>query len=294
MSFLSSLVSCFFINYILWLIFRALNVKNARKVYIILISVIEGGTIIFNIYYLIRVLIYDFSHKVAFNDILLDTYYYGSYPLAIFCALIITLMLTLSGVRLIKSRRTRAFEREINGGKSISTTVFNIVLLSVGVILLGVAVAILILSNGVNVYFFTIGGFGLLFIILGIVLLINYSKGLSGKEKKVKGNNLFFVKTNGTYYTYYYEANKGQSLEESLGRIGSIYIPTDFGVLKTIDNKYNVYGITPSDIEMELVDSINLPKIDNDYSDAFNSMSKYKRVLVTLDENNNVSNVRDI
>ena len=292
MGFLSTLVSCFFITYILWIIFRALNVKNGRKIYVILIVLFETGTIIFNIYYLIRILISDINNNLGFNTILADAYSFGSYPLAILTALIITLMLTLSDVKIFKSRRSRAFEREANGKKNIPAIIFNIVSITIGLILLGVAITILVLSKKLNAYFFTIGGFGLLFILIGLVILIR-DFGFSNKERKPKGRCLFFIKTNGTYYTYLYEANN-KSLEESLCAIGSTYILTDFGVIKTKDGKYNVFGITPNEIDDSLINSIELEKENRDFSPAFNLMNKYKRISITLDENNSVTSARDL
>lgn len=295
MTFLYTLASVFITNYIVWIIIRAIGFKHHRLVYLILITIFELTSVItWGIIAILSAVSYVSytEDKTGLFMLILD---YLGYMLGVLSAYLLTLVLHLRGVKIFKSRRQREFERESKTPKQrlIANVLFYSLLSVLGLSLIGLGIGTFFMLNGQNAFFYSLTISGIL---LFIFLLVNFilSKTKAKDKPVTKGKVLFFVKTNGTYYTYFDTLDNGGKIEDKLGRIGEEYILTDFGVLIMNNDKIRVLGITPSEIEMSLLDNISLKKEEKDLSYILNEYSKYQRKKIVLNQDQTINKIANI
>lgn len=294
MSFLYTIASVLFANTILWSIFRAINFRHHRKVYLIIISVCELGSIL----YFAIIGILTVSSMMAAGgspyEVALISFYFLAEAAGILTGYMLTIALYFKDVKLFKSRRQRQFEREARDKKQRikAAILFYGGLSLVALALIGLGIASYVLLSGLNVYFY-------IFVIAGVLLLIFLlvyfivTKPNTNQEVK-KGNVLFFVKTNGQYYIYSGELDGDSTIESKLGDISIEYMLTDFGILVENKDKIRVFGITPSEFDARLLNTISLEKEEKDYTNIFNEFNRYQRKKIVLDENRSIKTIVNI
>lgn len=294
MTFLSTLASTFFTNYIIWIIFSYIKPKNGRLIYTLLITFFEIGTIIFLLVFAIKELVFILdNYSVTAGDLILYFFSDFSYALGILTAYIITMFLTLSGVRLFKGRRLKKFQNELEGKKPLSITLANIFILISGLILIGIGITIIVVSKELNAYFFTFTISGLLISVFGIILMINNRKE-HVEEEKLDDDIILLIKVDENIFSYKYEYNKENKFEDLVGKLLNDYILTNFGELKIDNNKYKLLGIIADDFDYSYILDIKLDKDRRDFKNIISNVSRYNKVKISADTNLNVINVKKI
>lgn len=294
MTFLSTLASTFFANYIIWLIFRALKLNQGRKIFIITLSIFELGTIFVSSYFLISdwvLLIRDYDANIG--DLFIYSIYNFSYIFGVFVAYSITLFLTLSGVKVVKSRRQKRFENELNGKTSVSIKIASIVIIIVGLISILFGILIIINEKEISTLFFTVTIAGILITIFGIVLLIlNRDK----KEETIKLNNdiILLIKVDDDIFSYKYEYNKDNSFESLVGKLNNDYNLSNFGEIKIGKRDYKLLGIISSDFDYSYILDIKLEKDRRNYNNIIENVSRYYKVSIITDDDLNILNIKKI
>lgn len=298
MTFLSTLASVFFTNYIIWLIISMLKLNHGKKIFVILISIFEPGAVIWILVEFIRAIVY-YDLGGELGEIFYANISYFAYLFAILTAYAVTMVITLRGTRIVKSRRLKRFENEYNGKTTKSQLIVNIIIFSFGAALIGIAFAILVFAKGFNGYFLAFLIAGVLLTAFGIyVAIINAPKGDKREkviEKKIKKDDiLFFIKIEDTIVTYIYDNDNEKSFNEGLGKILDVYVLTDFGELRIANNKYSILGIMTTSFDYNLIKDISLKRDKRDYKDIINLLSRYKRVRIDADNELRVLSVKNI
>lgn len=289
MEFIYTIVSVFFVNYILWRIFCAINFKNYKKIYLIIITVCEVGSSIVSIVTVIASLPLVEDNKLSYLLLGLSS------ALGILTGYILTLGMHLNGVKLFKTRRQRKFAKEAKSDfeRKRDTIIFYSIVSLVGALLIGASITTYCLFKEFNLYFyiFIIAG-ALVFVYLIVFTILSLS---SNKEKPVsKGKVIFFIKTDGKYFVYSDSLDGNNNIESKLGNIGIEYILSDFGVLVKNKEKIRVLGITPSEFDYSLLNGITLNKDTDDLSYILDEFNKYQRKKIVVDESNKISSIANI
>ena len=277
MNFLYLFISTFLLNYFLMWIVSLLPIKNKRIVSSIIITLTNVGTFIYYMYYFFLYL----GHNLilAVNEL-------GS-ALAILIAFVATMVMLLDGIKIIKTKRQRAFLNAYRNNKvTIPFIVVIIIFYLLSLIALGFAIYIMTIYDS-KLLIALIGALlaFLIFICLATYLLIS---NCHSNNNFNKGNNLLFI-LDINDKRYLYEAAITTSIDELLGELANIYILTEYGSLITKDKTYLVRGITiRNEAEFDLKKTKLLPLEDSKLTELSYHFLKYQTLIIKVDENYNI------
>lgn len=278
LNFISLAVSVFFTNYILTIIIKQFTKK--RIVPLIVISVADIGSIIG---YLINLLLMEF-------DLVALLYTLGNI-IGIGVAYIATLMLILENVTLFKSKRAREFERGINNkeGTSIPRNIIASICFGLFVVLL-IYGSINLTHYNSKLLFTTIG------VMIGAVIALGLAIYffLSGRptRKKIKANSLLFVLFLPDQTLLYAGTNDDH---QALGGLTDIYLLDEYGLLIAPTASYLVKGMKLNTFSKDIETNIKLEQIESSqFQNAIKEFNKYQRKKITIDEQGNIIQIRNI
>ena len=277
MNFLYLFISTFLLNYFLMWIVSLLPIKNKRIVSSIIITLTNVGTFIYYMYYFF--LYVGHNLILAVNEL-------GS-ALAILIAFVATMVMLLDGIKIIKTKRQRAFLNAYRNNKvTIPFIVVIIIFYLLSLIALGFAIYIMTIYDS-KLLIALIGALlaFLIFICLATYLLIS---NCHSNNNFNKGNNLLFI-LDINDKRYLYEAAITTSIDELLGELANIYILTEYGSLITKDKTYLVRGITiRNEAEFDLKKTKLLPLEDSKLTELSYHFLKYQTLIIKVDENYNI------
>lgn len=273
MSFLSTIISTFFTNYITMIIIRYLPIRKKQIVTGSVVSVVNIGSIIFYIYLMI-----------ASGGGLTENIYLIAECVGIFIGYIASMMMIFDGVQIFKSKRYREFERNLKQKKTnpLPTLVSGIVFILLGVVM-GVFVGILFFDKSkLNIFNMVCLAIGMVAsIALGIVLLCQ-KKQDKGKKETV----MFVIDYEEHKLVYLQNLEKTQRLTDFLGKINDSYISDDYGYIITKESSIHVFGIKVTQLDEDAILSIQMKRINSSrFKPALEKMSKYNRQRIYMDEN---------
>ena len=277
MNFLYLFISTFLLNYFLMWIISLLPIKNKRIVSSVIITLMNVGTFIYYTYYFFLYI----GHNLilAVNEL-------GS-ALAILIAFVATMVMLLDGIKIIKTKRQRAFLNAYRSNKAtIPFIVIIIIFYLLGLIALGFAIYIMVIYDS-KLLIALIGALlaFLIFICLATYLLIS---NRHSKNSFNKGDNLLFI-LDINDKRYLYEAPIITSIDDLLGELANIYILTEYGSLITKDKIYLVRGITiRNEFEFDLKKTKLLPLEDSKLTELSYHFLKYQTLIIKIDENYNI------
>lgn len=260
----------------MWII-SLLPIKNKRIVSSVIITLTNVGTFIYYTYYFFLYI----GHNLilAVNEL-------GS-ALAILIAFVATMVMLLDGIKIIKTKRQRAFLNAYRSNKAtIPFIVIIIIFYLLGLIALGFAIYIMVIYDS-KLLIALIGALlaFLIFICLATYLLIS---NRHSKNSFNKGDNLLFI-LDINDKRYLYEAQIITSIDDLLGELANIYILTEYGSLITKDKIYLVRGITiRNEFEFDLKKTKLLPLEDSKLTELSYHFLKYQTLIIKIDENYNI------
>lgn len=278
-NFLSIFVSTFLTNYFLFWILSLLRVRNRQKIALIIISLTNLGSLAYYLYITINLLITGNTSS--------GLLYIGN-DIALASAYIATMMFLLDGKKIFRSRRQKAFMRNMNNSTTpFSSTIIAIIFAVLGLIALAYGIYASI-NYANNLLWALIGAYGAATALLSLALYILLANQKTTEKAPKRGQNLLFILTINNHTTIY-EAKLVKDYDYYLGDLNKIYIPTDYGKLITPEQEYIVKGIKSDYINNDSLATINMSINNNEQlKEVVTHFQRYETKIITIDSNYNI------
>ncbi|MDE7100362.1 MAG: hypothetical protein K2O05_00735 [Anaeroplasmataceae bacterium] len=284
MNFIYLALSVFVANYIAMYIVRLLPIKNKRIVQLVVVSILDIGSIIG---YIVNLVSYGF-------ELSFFLYTVGNI-IGISVAYVASLMLILDDVQIFKSRRAREFERGIKNkeGSSVPRNILASICFIVFIVLIVYGI-IALLNYSNNLLLTTIG----VFVAATISLALAIYFLISGRptHKKISAQKLLFmIQLPQNIVLYEAELTKEFTINDALGALKDIYILDEFGLLCSPTASYLVQGMKLNELTDDIKSKIHMKQIEHsEFLPILNEFNKYQRKKIILDENNQIVQIKNI
>lgn len=288
MNIISLAVSIFFSNYIITAIIRYLPISNKRLWNIIVVSIFDGGTILsclFPLFYIGELNSYTvFTVLEVIGSIL-----------GVVVAYIASLMMILDGVVIFKSRRLRDYERSIKNkdGKSVPRQIFALLSLIISLVI-SIYLVFTIMNYDKEILFSLIGASVVLLIFL-VLTIYFYITGKALHKKIYAPALLLEIKLPDFSVLFEADLSKDFTEADALNGLDKEYLLDELGLLITPNKKYLVKGINVQSIKREHISNLKMKRVESNAFDlAFKEFKKYARMMITLDESNQIIKIKNI
>lgn len=312
MNFLYTFLASFITNYLIIWIISLFSFKNRKIVSLVVISIINIATIVFNALALFEVYVdlasqNDLSSGISY--ILIEV---GNL-IANVVAYLATLVLLLDGMKIFKSRRQQQYRNAVKN-KANKPAIFAVVALTIlGLACLTYAI-ILNVNYETNLLLAIVGAYGMTLVFFGLayyIFFINFTKEKNLdttstnsnvinatiiNKTKVEVDLLFILQLGTNKYYFTGPLDNNNTINTYLGEILNIYVLTDFGNINSPSKKVIVKGIKVDRISEETLKEIKMTRITNPDEKFLNIVSNFERYHlknIFLDENNNIIKISE-
>ena len=271
-------IGAFFANYIIYWFLGFFHLKDREKTSFIVITVANLVEIGFYIYALVEEIISgEFSTELGMA--------FALQILALIFGYILISSYLFNGIKIFGGHRRRKFERAYKNTTKCHFIIMVSLFTILSLIIIGLGIAICIISY--KWYYLLIVIFGI--ILLAITCFIFFTNNINNATSKKK-KTLFLVKTD--FKTYLYQNKLNESIDFELKELKEIFVIEELGKISG-DLDYQVFGVFTHNIKDEYLSLIHMDSVlDQNIIKLTDNFVKGKKLKIDV-KNNQIESIKE-